>query len=105
MDRPAWLVPDIDGDDLTSGDQIADRSKEKCTAPRISCRLDDQLGAQLGDQFLVDPQVERTLQHARAEPERISPGGLAAGIIEAMELVHGRVWHDDHSLRTGAAER
>ena len=59
---------DVDRDDLAAAEQVAQRRKEERTAPAIRPGLDDQLGSRLGDDLLVDPEIERVLERLRSEP-------------------------------------
>ena len=65
---------DVDGDDLTDTEQVADRSEVERAPTAIRSGLDDQLGSRLDHDLLVDPEVERVLERLGAEPFCLRPG-------------------------------
>src|SRR5439155_25059618 len=52
--------------------------------------FDDNLGAKLRDELLVDPEVEGTLGHAHAEPAGVLPCARRVVVVEAVEPPDGR---------------
>src|SRR5438132_902642 len=72
--RPALPRPPVDAHDAAATDSVADAGKEVSGAAEPGPGLDDELGALLEQNLLIDPDVERTLERPHPEPVRIAPG-------------------------------
>ena len=84
----ATLFLNIEESGLDRGGIAIVGSHEVGAATAARAGLDDHVGPQPEEDLLVGPEVERALDHAHAEPERIHQGTAPAVAIEVVELAH-----------------
>jgi hypothetical protein len=98
--RAVGLRLDVDGGDLrVQAERVAQVAQEVRAAAEGGPGLDDQPRAQLVQQLLVEPQVQRALPDRHAAVAGVLPGALVRVVVEPVELL------DDHVLHGGRRGR
>ena len=72
--------------------EIAHR-RQKQSAPAVeAAALDDNVWTNLMDDFLVDPEVERTLLRGNAQPKGVAPPRpVELVVVQIVEVINNRV--------------
>src|SRR5581483_480449 len=85
MAGETFALDHVDGDHAPMVKQVHAGRKEEGTAPDSRPGLDHELGSDLGQDLLIDPKIQGTLEHRHAEPPRVLPRTVLVLVVETME--------------------